>query len=298
MSKKIMLRFGWCALLFAIVLVGDRGFASFLDRLFFSSKFRFSLAYTGQLETDLLILGNSRGANSFHQPTLEEGLGLRAANLSFNGLPAAMMPVLFEDYLAHQPPPKLLVIEVTCVGGRRAAGTIERFSVLSSRSQGVRDLLKDQNFKFYASSEVFHLLRYNSELMWRSLAFLRKSDQSWAMVGQIGDELVESVDAESSFKMLDRSTEDMEALKRVIEIADSRSIRVELVVAPYLKQYRERLDDFDGWFAWLESSLGRSITDYSLALDDSAMFADRLHLNVNGNKAFSAIIVDRLRNSK
>ena len=294
MAKEIIKRLGWCGLLLAIVLVGDRVFASMLERLFFESKFRFSMAYSGRLETDVLIMGNSRGANSFHHPTLEEGLGLRAANLSFNGLPAAMLPILLEDYLSHQPAPRVLIVEVSCVGGKRAPGTIERFSVLSSRSVGVRELQRKQNYKLYFSSEVFHLLRYNSELMWRSLAFLRKSDQSWAIQGQIGDELVEAVDAESSFKMLDQSTEDVDAIKRLIAIADSKSIRVELVFAPYLKAYRERIDDFEAWLTWMEKSLGRSIVDCSLEIEDSTMFADRLHLNAKGGKEFTSILVEKL----
>ncbi len=294
MRNEILRRLGWCALLLAIVVVGDRGLAAVLDRIFYQSKFRYALAYSGKLEADVLIMGNSRGANSFHQATLESGTGLRAANLSFNGIPAAMMPVLLEDYLERHPAPQTIIVEVSCVGSRRASGTLERFSVLASRSNGVRDLLREHDFKFYVGSQLSHLLRYNSELMWRSLAFRKKSDQTWAMHSQINDELLESVNAEESVEMLSRSEEDAAAIKRLLEIAESKSIRVELIFAPYLKQYREKLDDFEGWFSWLQEKLERPIVDYSVAIDDSALFADRLHLNASGSEEFTAMVVKSL----
>ena len=282
-------------MLLAIVVAGDRGLAAVLDRVFYQSKFRYSLAYSGKLAADVLIMGNSRGANSFHQSTLETGTELSAANLSFNGMPAAMMPVLLEDYLERHEAPKVLIVEVSCVGSRRAKGTLERFSVLFGRSRGLQELLREENFKFYVGSQLFHLLRYNSELMWRSLAFRKKSDQTWAMHSQINDELLESVSAAESVAMLTRSEADAAAIKRLIGIAESKSIRVELVFAPYLKQYRERLDDFDGWFSWLSEKLERPIADYSLAIDDSKLFADRLHLNADGSEVFTAKIVESLK---
>ena len=280
------------AVAFLVVgFVGDRvgGFA--MGRLFMSTHFRYSDLYRGDLAADLVFLGNSRGVHMFHRPPLQRVSGQRVANLSFNALPAAMLPVVFEDFLDHQDAPSKIFIEVSCIGRVTEPGSLERFTVLGDRSAGFNEVLAKCSPKSYWASEVSHLYRYNSDLMIRSLFFLRKSDQDWIMESVVAPSWRASLPDEK-IRHFARSQDDLESLKRTIALAEKHEVEVTLILAPYLPEYFAMTQSCPEWLGWLEAETGKKVLDYSTFIDDTALFADPIHLNPPGAEALAQLLSD------
>lgn len=264
-----------------VCFVGDRvgGFA--FGRLFMRTHFRYADLYAGDLSADVLFLGNSRGVHMFHRPPLQDVSGKRVANLSFNALPATMLPVVLEDYIDHQNAPSQLFIEVTCVGRVNEPGSLSRFTVLADRSLGFNDVLAKHHPKHYWASQISHLYRYNSELLVRSLFFLKKSDQDW-MMDSVVDSGWQATLADERIRRFERSEVDLESLKSAIAIAEKNGVDVKLILAPYLPGYFALTDSCPEWLDWIEAETGKKVLDYSLAIEDPAHFADPIHLNPPG----------------
>ncbi|SMP68249.1 hypothetical protein SAMN06265222_11125 [Neorhodopirellula lusitana] len=277
--------------LLALFLVGDRVGGYIMDRAFQSTRFRFSQVYSGDLPADLVFIGNSRGVHMFHRPPLEAISGQRVANISFNGMPAPMMPVIWNDYLEHHKAPSKVFVEVSCIGRDNEPGSLERFAVLMAHSPATCELMKRSRTQKYWWCQVSHLYRFNSELHRRSLFFLRNSDQDWIMDGQVPSDWHDP-DFVSQHGQFQRSQDDVEAISKLIAIANQAGVEVELILAPYLPAYQAQLPSHAEWLAWLESELGQPIHDYSSALPDSKSFADPIHLNPEGAKTFASFLND------
>lgn len=274
-------------LMFLVILVaGDRICGGLIERLFMKSGFRYSMLYKGELQADIVVLGNSRGLHMFHPPAIEKVTGQDVANLSFNALPAVAMPVVWEDYLEKHEPPKLLILEVSCAGAPEEKGSLERFSVLIDQNPKYSDLIHNKNPTFYYAAKLSRIFRYNSSLMWRSGMFLKRSDQGWIMNSELNEESMNQV-VNSSDTTLLRSEENAKALRHVIETAEARGVEVKLVMAPYLPAYYDRLPQPEKWLKWIESELDRPVINQKGILTDASSFSDHLHLNEAGALKFA-----------
>ncbi|MFN3189923.1 MAG: hypothetical protein ACE361_05315 [Aureliella sp.] len=268
------------------LIVGDQLGGAALNELVGRSGQRFSAIYRGDLNADVVILGNSRGIHMFHPPALSEALDRRFANLAFNDLPPAIMPLLWEDYLKSHPAPKRIILEVSSVGVQDYPGSLERFSYLIDCNPEIRSIIAKENRLHANLSQVSRLFRYNSPLTWRSLLFLCKSDQSWIMNSQLNGDMftkaIEESDAELRFDAARAS-----ALAEVVRLSQERGIMVECVLAPYEPRYAKRLERKKEWLEWLQGQIHHPIEDLSGALPDSIHFADHLHLHEDGAAHFA-----------
>ena len=264
-----------------IVFVGDRMIGGLVERLFLKTGFRYAMLYRGELPCEIAILGNSRGLHMFHPPSIKSVTEKEVSNLAFNALPTVVMPIIWEDYLVHHQPPKLLVLEVSCVGTPDKPGSLERFSILIDQNMEYAEVLGQQNLKFYYATRLSRLFRYNTPLLLRSAMFMKKSDQPWIMNSQLNAEAMEKAVQESD-AILIRSAENVAAIRQVLETAKEHGVEVKLVMAPYYPAYLERLTDVDDWLVWLESELGQKIENHTGLLSDPNSFTDHLHLNETG----------------
>lgn len=264
-----------------VVFVGDRVGGLLLGRLFMSTHFRYADLYEGDLSADVLFMGNSRGVHMFHRPPLQAVSGKRVANLSFNAFPAAMLPVAMEDFIEHQNTPSELFIEVSCIGRVNEPGSLSRFTVLADRSGRFHEVLARHHPKQYWASRISHLYRYNSELLIRSLFFLKRSDQDWIMDSVVDSGWRETL-ADERIRKFERSASDLESLRETIAIAETNDIEVKLILAPYLPGYFVLTESCPAWLEWIETETGKKVLDYSLAIDDVELFADPIHLNPPG----------------
>lgn len=275
------------ALFVLFVFAGDRIAGGLMEKLFLKTKFRYGQLYSGNLPGEICVLGDSRGLHMFHPPSIEAETSKSVANLAFNGNPATVLPVLWEDYLARHDAPKLLILEVSCAGQTALPGSHEGLSVLADQNPRFNQLIAEQNPTNGWANRISRLFRYNSDMMWRSLLFLKSSDQAWIMESTLNESMMEIVVNESDNE-LGRIPANVAALREILALAKESGIEVKCVVAPYLPAFHKRLKDPDGWRNWLEQELDHEILDYAQLLDDTKNFADHLHLNETGAKELAA----------
>ena len=80
----------------------------------------------------------------------------------------------------------------------------------------------------------------------------------------------------------------LEQLKGMCAAARSRSVRVELVVAPYFPGFG--LQNLPEFIAAVEKSCGLEVRGYSRAVDDPAMFGDFTHVNRRGSAVWVGML--------
>lgn len=296
---KMLHPFVFSTVFVSVYFAGDRLGSHALERAVGRSEFRFSRMYRGDASADVLILGDSRGVHSFYAPTLSKSLGRRVVNLSYNGLSTEIIECVFGDYLEHNPPPKLLVLEVTNAFTKPSA--LVNFKPYIGRSPRLSSLLRRENPYEYWATTVSHLYRYNCELFLRVLAYQRKSDQGWILNSRISkdlfDQSLESEDVERPIGA-DYVRSNLAALGRILEASSAAKVEVRLVVAPYLPQFRKHIKNWDQVVKTFESLAKTegaappraTFWDFSTVLDRADEFSDRIHLNRTGADALSEVL--------
>jgi hypothetical protein len=287
-STRSALKFLAVSLL--LTFLGDRFFAMGLERLALRSQFRFAKLYARSAQTDVLILGSSRGVNGFYAPAMKEALGVGVFNLAYNGMSAEVADLLFRDYLERNPAPRQLLVEVTNIGAQDdLASELRLYRRLSER---VRALDHQKYPEFAVASDFVHLLKFNNEFFLRSLYYLNRSDQNWINRRTITPELLEYARKlpPSEIRAFPAS---VEALGRTVRLARERGMEVTLVVSPYLLDFGSRISNLDSWLAKVREVAGSDVrvADYSRALPDTSHFADTHHLNERGSRALLARMI-------
>lgn len=275
-----------------VCFIGDRVGGFLIERLFMNTGFRYAELYSGDLPASLVFIGNSRGVHMFHRPPFEAASNQKVANLSFNGLPATMLPVVIGDYLKHHEAPERIFVEVSCLGRSNEPGSLERFRILTNESDSFDRVHWQHAPVDHIACKLSHLYRCNSELLWRSVLFLRGSDQDWIMTSVLSEDWQERMPIES-IRRFEQSSVDLEAMKQMIEIAERDQTEVSLVLAPYFPGYFNLTRDSREWIRWIEEGTGKTVLDYSATIDDAKLFADPIHLNPDGAIRLAEIMVAR-----
>ena len=279
-------RLGIVAAFLLLVFAIDRVGAMMLESIVLRSQNRFSRMYHDKIPSGIVVLGNSRGVNTLYAPDLSERLGIPAFNLSYNGMPTTMAEAMFLDYLDHQEPPKLLVLEVSNL--RVGADMINDFKLYSAVSPRVYALLEQEYYEVAIATKITNLYRFNSEYFLRSLYWFNRTDQTWANRYTISETLLANVfsDPAEKAETIPISDNNAKALWRMLDVAKARKIQVRLLIAPYLPAYVEGLEDFAPWKARVQALVGpqHKVWDYSAAIRENHYFADRRHLNLEGTR--------------
>jgi hypothetical protein len=282
----------WTLALLLVVLGGDRLLSAVFDEVLRHSHFRFSELHHGGIDADILVLGDSRGVTSINVPAVERITGLRTFSLCYNGMATRIGEALLNDYLDHNRPPRLMIIEVTSlIEPMKLSPELRSYSGMSSR---LAVLYAEEHPLAARVGEVFRLLRYNSELYLRALYYLRRSDQDWSNWGTISPEEVSRASTAPLWR-LDATAENLDALERILRQLRSRNVEVRLVVAPYLPEYTKRAVSLDAFVAGVEARARRvdpalRVWNYAAAISEARLFADPLHLNNVGTEAFTRML--------
>ena len=263
-------------------LAGDRIIASLLDKVVLRSQFRFSLLYNGGQKYDILIMGNSRGVNTFYAPAVQEATGKTTLNLSYNGMSADVAEALFMDYLDRNEKPKLLILEVSNV--THNIELLKELKLYATRSERLTNLFRKNNPNVAFWIEASHVFQFNDEMFLRALYYYQQSDQTWINRYTINPALLQSIQLGRPEK-LTALPENVAALRRIVNTAKIQHIGIRMVVGPYLPAYGSRLANLHGWAEEVERAVASDIPvwDYSTAVKDTTAFADRLHLNYQGS---------------
>lgn len=268
----------WLAALVVIVLAGDRAMSAVLDQVLVRSQFRFSRVYQRNSDAQILVLGDSRGMNSFSAPAMERLTGKRVLNLSYNSMNPRIAEAVLEDYLQSNRAPELVVIEVTCTVVDSNLATELR--TYANRSPRLRALYAESHPRAARMGEVFHLLSFNSEFFFRALYYLRHSDQDSIPESTISADLLATPMGPWTPVPI---PENLAALDRMVRLLRQRGIIVRLIIAPYLggEAVQTRyLSDV------ISNRVHLPVFDYAAQGGLPERFADRVHLNRRGATAF------------
>ena len=281
------MRWLWIPIFLSVLFIGDRGAGLVLKKIESKSLFRFSKLYQKEAACDILIAGNSRGL-SFYQPIIEEKTNQKVFSLAYNGMSSSLLHVFIQDYYERHAPPKKLILEVTCAD-RFNKELIPAFSTYASYSTNIRKFLKKENLKTYYGIQLSHLLRYNSEVFQRSLRYLSFSDKLWLTDRTISEAM--QAESETLQKVsIDHIPELQDALGDIVRLARSKGTKVELVIAPFLPNYKKAMFNLTDYIVEVERQTGLKVKNYSGAIQDAKYFGDYYHINVFGSEKFIELL--------
>ncbi len=277
--KKIL----WVIGLITLVFVGDRVGGKILQFITDNSEFRYSRLYQSKAESDILLVGNSRGL-VFYQPYIEEVTHSKTFNISYNGMHISLARVLMEDYLQRHKAPKLVLFEVSMADYSNEK-LIPSFALHAEESKGIDSLIFHYDPTVGWASKVSHLYRYNSEVFQRSLYYLNKSDKFWLLDRKINENVIgELADMEKvTFSLKE---ERQRELKKIVALAKQYGTDIRLVLNPYFPPYADKITNLEEWKTQVEELTGQKVYDYTRAIADFTSFADYTHLNKYGSKVY------------
>jgi hypothetical protein len=283
----------YIAAVIAILFAGDRVGGFVLGQLVERSEFRFSRMYRGGIDADILAIGDSRAVHSVYAPEIGKDTCMSVFNAAFNGMSTEIAEAVVQDYLAHNAPPKAVLIEVSDVGD--GPDLLSEMRLYARDGGAARALIARLDPRQLFWADFSHLYRFNNEMTLRALYYERHPDQDWVLDATTNPEAIRHVDWRTYSDWRPRP-DNVAALKRLVALLRGRGIAPILFLAPYHPMHRTMVPSFARRVSELERELGPAtpVLDLSASLDGDRYFADVLHLNIEGALALAPILSDRV----
>ena len=268
----------WLVALVAIVIAGDHILAGVLRKIVVRSQFRYSRLYRGGNSADVIVLGDSRGL-SFYAPAIEELTGLRALNLSYNSMSPRIAEAILLDYVEHNRPPRMVIVEVTsAIVSGALTSELRTYASLSPR---LAALYAERYPVAAVAGRMFRLFPLNSELFLAVLHYMRQTDQDWIP----RETMTSAVRTRPRNRWrLAPFLDNVEALARMVGLLHQRGIEVRLVIAPYGPSNVPV--NVAGFADLIARRVQAPVWNYASAVADPVDFADQVHLNERGSRVF------------
>lgn len=274
----------WIIAFLAILFAGDRLIGWVFQHQISKSQFRYSRMYRGEGQSDILIVGNSRGLN-FYQPHVEKATGLKTFSLCYYSMPCEIATALTQDYLDRYPNVKTVLVEITMVE-MSDDKLLPGFTTYQDFSGRIDSVLKAQAVETWRYAKFSHIYRYNNEVFQRAMYYRNKLDNDWYFDHTITQDLIDQAPHRSvEFKVPEKHVQD---IKMLADYCRARNINIKFVIAPIFPTYTvKRLDVL---IQKVEAATGYPVMDYSSTIKDFMSFTDYLHANLKGG----AQIVDTM----
>lgn len=282
---------------FLCVLALDRLVGLAFDQVVVRSQFRYSTLYRGDIDADLVIVGNSRGLHSLYAPEMTERLDLPTFNISYNGLGMDAIEVIVRDYLdlaQGDRKPKAILLEISAAS-LPPGEVYHLFQPYFGRSERLRVAMRQFTPDRYWGCLLFHSFRFNGTTPEKCLLYFRNSDQNWISPADrvIPQALLDRRFVGGEPKILDSQAA---AYARIAKHCRSAGVRLIPFIAPYLPGAVSKDSSLaDAYAIQLDVAAPAglelpSILDYSQAVDEERAFSDRVHTNARG----AEILLDRM----
>jgi len=287
--------FLYLALLGLLFFAGDRLGALVLGHVVDASEFRFSRLHRGGLDNDILVVGNSRAVHSVFAPQLGRMLGCSVFNAAYNGMSGEVVEAVVEDYLVHNKPPKIVLIEVS--DAVDSPVLVNELRLFARDSGPVHDLVQRFDPWNDVWATISHLYEFNNEMTLRAFYQLHRSDQDWIMYDRpMTPEVLAHIPLDE-FKDYHSRPESVAALRRLVNELQASGIKPVLYIAPFHPYFRKLVPRYVEWESALQRDFGADepILDMSQMLGDNENFTDLLHVNIHGSRLVTAAMAERLR---
>jgi len=279
----------WVIIFVVVLFIFDRLGGVILHQILKNSNFRYSLLYRGNQPESIIILGSSRGVNTFYTPEIQKKTGHNAINLSFNALPPVIEEEIIGDYLMHNQLPKAIILEISNIELPSSYSYVNTLKPYDSFSEALTYFVEKTDRLANFKCKLSNLYCFNNILFFRTLYYLFQSDQTWINNGQLSQEQILQLQKSTGYSPGSIIKENFTIIKRIIALANAENISIRLVLGPIFPN-NKRNPDIDEFISVVERRTGTLVWDYSNSVRDPTAFADGLHLNKKG----SVILVDQM----
>jgi hypothetical protein len=294
-----MKKFIYILILLGIIFIGDRLLAQFLANIVLTSGTKFSRIYRGGQSNDVLILGNSRGENSFSTKDIMDRTGLTTFQLSHKGVSTEIIECLLKDYLSNNSPPKIILLEVTnLITTNTALYDLKSYMYWSDNFS---ELLKKEDYTSFLATKLSNLYIWNGEIIFRSIYFIGKTDQNTLIhktkkleADTLKKRLLAS-EAQGDYNLKPLES-NLNSLEGIIQLANEKNITIHLIFPPWVPQYskltsKSRYDILKKLSKFTSDKV--FIHDMSNSITDLQMFEDLTHLNYYGSKKLLELMLNK-----
>lgn len=287
-SSKLRIVVIACVFLCCVVLV-DRALVFGIGNLVMRSEFRFSKLYSNEIDTDVVVMGNSRALHSAYAPELTEPGCFESTHLAYNGLSVFAVENLAYQLSEQAHPPKLVLLELSVLYSDADAD--HQLSVYRRRSMELNRYLGGLENTRPEWRVLFHLLDFNSEMVYRALIYLRRSDQSWISSARGNFVVQEGVGPPT--RRYEFDDDRVQSLLRLRHFLDSQGVSLLAYVAPYHSSTATEVENVDNWWSGLEEVMDVYDLSRDVQLEDEH-FSDKLHTNLDGARILNDLLIDSI----
>lgn len=278
-------------------LVVDRLSSFFLNSLLNKSTLPHAKFYSGNGQTKIMILGNSRAYRSFDENYFSKITKRKTINYSLLGASMQIQEIIIKDYLdIYNEYPEVILIELSSLteGGNDA---IKEFRVFGYKSKRVSNFVKNKYPKIYYGGKVSNLFQFNNSTFFNAIQKIFITYEFKALKGVMNSIVDINTIKKNTFKINnDYYDENIKSLNRIINLCEEKNIRLYLVIAPY---YPERLkfeeNEYNRWVKNINENIKDiSIIDFSKNIKNVQYFYDWKHINEDGVQLLNKILFDNL----
>lgn len=270
-------------LFLAMAFFGDRLLSEIFQHINLESHFRYSKVYNTTGQSDILLIGNSRG-HAFYQPAIQKITNATTLNLSYNALPTPIARALVEDYYDLYFPPKKMIVEISMLA-KTEVKVINEFKLYVHQSERIRNVIEAHSPKTAAAISVANLYSFNTEAFQRSLYYLGKEDIDWILDKRINAGMISNQAAipEMTYNITKERMTDFIAF---VDRARQNHTDVELVLGPFYPAFRDKIINLDEFISIVQKETGLKVHNYAGFVEEDQYFSDYMHLNKQGSIIF------------
>ncbi|MET3979128.1 hypothetical protein ABIB62_001715 [Mucilaginibacter sp. UYP25] len=292
-------------LLLLILFVLDYVFGTLIERAFYKEKQGDSSTTTYALSKaneNLLIFGTSRASHHYISSVIGDSLQVSAYNLGRDGIKFDYNYALITSVLKRYSP-KYIILDINqndftydTLGTQKEIFT-STFLPYTRRNSYIKQLIYQINPREIYKSEVSKLYAFNSlpgSILQHALGVGQKNDHGYEAL--FGSKLTATdktiVGNSTNYK---EDTTLVRKFDEMIATIEKRKIKLLVVVSPTLNKFKNNpLPTVNKTL----SKYGLKTIDFSDAFaaeDNSKLFHDRTHLNNNGSKLYTQLIIQAIK---
>ncbi len=274
-----------------LFLIGDRILSHAGVYITKFSSLPIAQLYNKNLDSDILIIGNSRAYRHFYEDDWSSFLNLKVSNLSLPGAPLIHLEVILDDYVSIYGKPEYIFIELDSLITN--LDILPSFKFLMFFSDNYSLLIKKYFRKIYHISNLINLYKLNSTQYLNVIHKIFENYEQPKLYSQVSKNQLENFKNSSNTNRFKSKDYNFESLERIIKKYNGKS-EIILLISPFhpevINKYHKEIDE---WKKNLNSIFKNEfrMLDFSDSITDDKFFNDPFHLNNLGVKKLKEILL-------
>ncbi len=262
-----------------IFILGDRMLAfagSYITRY---SSFPYARLYNNDLNSHIVILGNSRAYRHFYENDWSKILEKQVANLSVPGAPLIHLEAILDDYVSIYGLPDNIIIELDCLNTNTEL--LPSFKFLMFFSENYSLLMKEYFKSNYYISNFVAMFKLNSIQYLNSIHKIFVEYEQPKLYNKLRLSDLNDFKVSKKIDRFNSKSYNIKALERILKNYSNKS-QINFIISPFHPKVFDKYgDDFEEWKEEINKITKRKINilDYSKSILDDKFFNDPFHLN-------------------